>query len=225
MRSIVLMIAILGFVTAGCATVPNHPRFTLIDVDRPLGQAWLLTSDEKVKYLEEEDPAECAEFFDHVEGSERQKQIESCLQEIRVKSTASLPAPLKNGFLEVVYAPSGAVIGRSHIFAQFFPPFVQLSEADEQERANVIAYEMSQWTAALEGRYGPALSYGQLQFGTYQKVEESNAPCAVWFAEPVAIFLCRSRPFTPDASQSSLSFVRVDRINQGDRLTNQIIGD
>lgn len=223
MRVISIKVALLGLAAYGCATVPDNPRNSLVNVNSPFGLSWSLTSEEKSRYLEVEDPAECAELFEHLEGAELESSLQNCLQDNRIKLLELLPPPLEYGFLEVVYTPDGTVISRSHVFG-FSSSLAEMSKVQAEKQADTIDFEIEQWITSLEFIHGEASSHGRFSFSRFENMANPNAPCAVWIVEPVGIFLCRSRLFTVDSSISSLQFVRLDRASSGLVLKNEIIG-
>ena len=215
---------VLAFFIFGCSAIIDTPRSSLLNEKKPFGLSWSLTSEEKANF-DAEAAAICAEIFDSLKGTDRELAIQSCVQNNHLNTSEELPPPLENGFLEVSYTPDGNLISHSHIFDFSSALEPELTETETQKRAQIIAYEIEQWRMALKLRYEAVSAYGEFRFGKFERTDEPDAACAAWYVKPVAILLCRSRPFSPDSSVSSLSFIRLDRVSRGRELQNQISVD
>jgi len=201
----------------------RYPKKLFGKRKKPFGLSWSLTS-EKIANFEAEAAAKCAEIFEFRKSTDREPAIQDCVQNNNYKTKDELPLPLENGFLEVLYTSDGNLISHSHIFGFSSALGPELTETEFQKRAQIIANEIEQWKMALKLRYGAASAYGAAGHGKFYRTDDPDAPCAAWYVKPVAILLCRSRPFTVDTSVSSLSFTRLDRISRGRELQNQITG-
>lgn len=207
-----ILIAVGMLALTACASVSPSARYVLVDVERPFGQSWNLTQDDHDAFL-----ANSWETCREVVGEDSDEALEACFAyDILVQRgppEPPLPEGLETGSLRAAFrGETGEVVEWAHVFGGYFvsPPEPSLEFRDDQARA--LQEELGAWRIALEQRYGKPQSHGNWGLWTgYDQLTE-NPTCSVWFQKPVAIVLCAARPTTPDASEASLSFFRVDRL-------------
>ncbi len=183
----------------------------------------MLSAEEVGQYVEAE-RLKCREIFNDDPDID-EHDVESCVGDpFAAYIIEDLPVEQLDGWFRVVANRDGTAIEYAHVFSNFFAsiPTSPEDRAEAEERAETW---FVRWNSVITDTYGPAHSKGQWNlWAGYERSDEANAPCLLWFMDPVAIILCESRPWTPDALEASLAFFRVDRFNPTSNMVRQIKG-
>ena len=219
-----ILIAVGMLALTACASVSPSARYVLVDVERPFGQSWNLTQDDHDAFL-----ANSWETCREVVGEDSDEALEACFAyDILVQRgppEPPLPEGLETGSLRAAFrGETGEVVEWAHVFGGYFASLPERSPEVREDEDRALQAELRAWQIVLEQRYGRPLSRGS--WGLWSGYDQSaeNPSCSAWYQEPVVIVLCEARPFTPDASEASLSFFRIDRFFEGQDLLSDIGG-